>query len=556
MSTPLHVPLDAAPQATSLTVRALLQRMERGGLRVPAFQRPLRWKADDVVRLFDSMQRGYPIGALLFWKRSAEADPGHRLGGASLPLPENEDAWWIVDGQQRITALCAALLPLDDDRSRAWLVHFDPETGTFHSGLVSPAREGVDVPVDVLGDLRRLGKWFRTARLTEAQETRVEDVQQRILDYSLSGYLMETDDPAALRGVFARMNSTGARMRADEVFQALLGESSVPGGGLDLSRLQLACDMNGFGQPPRSEMLKAVLAMSGHDPTRRPEELPEHALGSMVDQQAAEDALVQAVFFLQDSPRGSSPGAGIPCYSLLPYPVVFVILARWFLLHPDTAATDLRALSQWLWRGVLTAAHERAKVSKLRHQVRAIRGDDVNEDLRALLAEAGCPPRVDWELQRFHSKSAHSRVEILALLELRPRHRDGFVSWRALVSSGERVARELFRSQDLGGAPEHLIALARTAANRVLSDARHTGLRSEFATWTEEDAEALASHLLDADAPQVLATDQALARVLPQRAARLRTHVGAFLSERAGLGQPLVLSADTYADESGDATHG
>ena len=546
---PLHVPLEKAPKAISLTVRSLLQLMAEGGLRVPPFQRPLRWASADVVKLFDSMQRGYPIGALLFWQRESPHLPEHRLGGAPLPLPANPEAWWIVDGQQRVTALTAALLELGPERPPTWRVYWDPTTRTFHSGDVKPERRGFDVPLEALGDLRRLLRWFRTAQLSEAEWSTVEDVQQRILDYPLSGYLMETNSVDALRGVFARMNSTGVRMRADEVFQALLGESEQPERALDLRRLQRACDVEGFGEPPRGEVLKAVMAMSGHDPTRRPEELPEESLATMVGVEQAEQALIDTAGFLRAAPNAPRPGAGIPAYALLPYPVVFVILARWFLKHPDTTPLQRSQLAQWLWRGVLTAAHERAKVSKLREQARMIRGEDTTSDLRALLAAAGCPTRVDWELQRFTSVNARSRVEILALLDLHPCHRDGPVSWRALVSSGERIARELFRSQDLRQASEAVKELARTAANRVLSDARHTGLRSDFVDWDPNvDAPALASHLLEADTPRTLSQTDAVERVLRQRAARLQAHVTTFLTRRAGVGQPIVQPVDAYID--------
>lgn len=54
-SSDLHVPLDKPPQAISLTVRSLLSRVVSGGIRVPEFQRPLRWRSDDVVKLFDSL---------------------------------------------------------------------------------------------------------------------------------------------------------------------------------------------------------------------------------------------------------------------------------------------------------------------------------------------------------------------------------------------------------------------------------------------------------------------------------------------------------------------
>ena len=41
---------------------------EGGGLWLPNIQRPFVWSEDQIARLFDSIMREYPIGALLVWK--------------------------------------------------------------------------------------------------------------------------------------------------------------------------------------------------------------------------------------------------------------------------------------------------------------------------------------------------------------------------------------------------------------------------------------------------------------------------------------------------------
>ncbi len=43
-----------------------------GRLRVPEFQRNFRWTRKDVLNLFDSILKGYPIGSLLLWSRPAQ----------------------------------------------------------------------------------------------------------------------------------------------------------------------------------------------------------------------------------------------------------------------------------------------------------------------------------------------------------------------------------------------------------------------------------------------------------------------------------------------------
>lgn len=546
----LYVPLDKPPTAFSLTVRKVLGRVQAGEIRVPSFQRPLRWNASEVVKLFDSILKGYPIGSLLFWKHSFPADAELPIGSARISAPAVADGWFIVDGQQRTTALAAALLDLDQRGDPRWAIYFDPATNAFFSKPPGAAEIGEFVPLSALGDIRRLGKWFRTCQLSEDEQSRVEDVQQRLLDYEIPGYLMETDDIDALRGVFARLNSTGVRMRADEVFQALLGtnvgsEHGGQSGKIDLATLQRECDLDSFGSLPRPEALKALLAMSGIDPSKRLEDLGEHAAATLVGASDAIEALRRTVAFLQAPVDAPEPGAGIPAYAFIPYPVVFVLLARWFHLFPEPDPTTRRELSRWLWRGVATGVHQRAAVSAMRRQVREIQPEDMDGSLRRLLAAVGEPVSREWSLEKFHANHAASRVEILTLLSRIPRDRVGPVSWQALVSTGERVAREIARSESWKSLSTGAKELARTAANRALLDARHSGLSVEFLSWSwEADREALESHLIDE--PALTALEEDIDGFLTHRAARLRTEVASFLAHRTGLGEPRLFPVASY----------
>lgn len=552
-SSSLYTSLPKAPSALSLTVRKLVQRVEAGAVRVPSFQRPLRWTADDVVKLFDSILRGYPIGSLLFWKKSSglPENPELPVGNALLKVPAVVDGLWIVDGQQRTTALAASLLDLDQRGDLRWSVRYDPRSQQICAGSPTPAEARIHVPLSVLGDLRRLGRWFsKDCDLTPEEQRHVEDVQQRILDYELPCYVVETNDVAALRGVFARLNSTGVRMRADEVFQALLGQDAGSPSGrraLDLSLLQRACDVDGFGEAPRGEVLKAILAMSGLDPSKRLEDLGENAVGKLVDAGDAAEALRRCVAFLQSSPGAELPGAGIPAYAFVPYPVAFIILARWFHLFPSSSSTVLRQLAQWLWRGIATGIHQRAAVSAMRHQVRTIHEGDEFGSLERLLDAVREYPLGEWSLDPFHATHAASRVETLALLSFVPRDKSGPVSWRALLSDGQRVAREVFRVDAFEPGP--LRKLARTAANRVLLDARHTNLATELRTWSwEQDRTALESHLIDeAGLVAIQASDEQ--SFLERRAARMRASVASFLNDRAALDGPRLLPVEAYYAE-------
>lgn len=549
-------PLGRGPTATTVTVKDLIQKVRAGEIRIPRFQRPLRWKQPDVVRLLDSIWRGYPVGSLLFWKREAPAGT-LSVGGARLEAPAVREAWWVVDGQQRTTALAATLLDLDHASDRRWIASFDPAAEEFRADGPGPHEIGRIVPVSVLGDLRRLGRWLREeSRLDESEVDRVERAQERILGYSIPAYVVDTDDEQALRGVFARLNSTGARMRADEVFQALLGAPSEGGErSLDLDELQRECDVDGFGMPPRAEIHKAILAMAGLDPTRRLDDrhVDRRHLPSRED---AAEALSRTRDFLMRS-------CGIPMFGLIPYPVAFVILARWFHVFGSEDEVHLARLARWLWRGALTGAHQRAAVSKMREQVRDIRDDeDESTSLDRLLARVEDRPVTSWKLEPFHSRSARSRIETLALLARHPRDRWGFVVPGELVSGNDvsdddhvgesssqgRIAREVFASRDLQGLAGNDLELAKTAANRVVLGGVHTGLQSEIRSWVgPEHASLRASHLIDDETFAAL-TRKDVGTFLRRRAEAVRGAVERFTTVRAAWDEPDLKPLELYFD--------
>ncbi|HZH38994.1 MAG TPA: DUF262 domain-containing protein, partial [Bacillales bacterium] len=46
----------------------LLDDIAAGKYKIPVFQRDFVWKQSQMIDLFDSILKGYPIGSLLFWK--------------------------------------------------------------------------------------------------------------------------------------------------------------------------------------------------------------------------------------------------------------------------------------------------------------------------------------------------------------------------------------------------------------------------------------------------------------------------------------------------------
>lgn len=79
----------------------ILSSLETGNIAIPEIQRPFVWKSKKVTDLIDSLYHSYPIGYIIIWQK-----PDVRLKDGSNSNAKDV----IIDGQQRITSLKAALL--------------------------------------------------------------------------------------------------------------------------------------------------------------------------------------------------------------------------------------------------------------------------------------------------------------------------------------------------------------------------------------------------------------------------------------------------------------
>jgi hypothetical protein len=82
-------------------IETLLSWIKSGDIAIPEIQRPFVWKAAKVRDLIDSLYNGYPVGYIITWR-----NPDVKLKNGELSAGKKV----LIDGQQRITALTAAII--------------------------------------------------------------------------------------------------------------------------------------------------------------------------------------------------------------------------------------------------------------------------------------------------------------------------------------------------------------------------------------------------------------------------------------------------------------
>lgn len=85
-------------------ISAILGLINAGQFVVPEIQRPFVWRRSQVRDLIDSLYNGYPTGYIITWKNpDVQTKDGSVANGKHV----------LIDGQQRITALMAAIVGLE-----------------------------------------------------------------------------------------------------------------------------------------------------------------------------------------------------------------------------------------------------------------------------------------------------------------------------------------------------------------------------------------------------------------------------------------------------------
>lgn len=513
--------LERRPEARAVRVEDLLGEIRRGRIRVPDFQRVFRWGREDAKGLMDSIYRGYPIGTLLLWETGAEAQSVH-FGPLEVAAPSRADAWWVVDGQQRVVSLARVLLaphPSTDE----FALYFDLDESVFIVATTAMRQRQDDpsrwLPMAVVQDSEQLFRWMLDEQPPPERRERAIRVGKRIREYELPAYIVHTNSEATLREIFGRINNSGKQLQSNEVFDALHGARSTS----KPSRISdIVEDLQGlgFGRVEEKILYRLLRVLTGADVTGRGERgilrlSDAEAQMAYARTAAAAKAVVQ---FLKHD-------VGIPHYSLLPYKQPLVTLGKFFHHYPSPTARSRLLLARWLWRGALNGAHRGDTVSTRRALDQIVEGDEEFSVQRMLKNVASEP--IEWPSvsEPFNFRFAHGKLQALALAALGPLD---IVSEEQLnpaevfdVPSDEIPLPDIVTGSHSGG--------GHSVANRLLH-VRIPGLRRALTAVQNEKV--LASHAISSEAHLALIGGDT-ERFLRLRAGALETHFRAFFERRA-----------------------
>ncbi|GGS44855.1 DUF262 domain-containing protein [Streptomyces parvus] len=214
--------MGLANQRIASQIEDLLQ----GKVVIPSIQRDFVWMRPDVRDLFDSLYRGYPVGALLLWKTNLTVP--FKTAAVVQADKSAHQPLYLLDGQQRLTSLAWVYRPESKADGRLIDLRFDVRTEEFVNPSAIQSKDPLLFRVSTLLQenvqyhevLRaagvdysapQFGAWMQ--RLQKVHDIRKQEIA--VITY-------ESDDYEEVAELFARLNKGGRRLsKGDLVYSAI-----------------------------------------------------------------------------------------------------------------------------------------------------------------------------------------------------------------------------------------------------------------------------------------------------------------------------------------------
>lgn len=216
----------------NVTIEEILGWIKQGKIGLPEMQRPFVWSTAKVRDLIDSLYNGYPIGYIVTWQNPA-------VGLKNDSSSNNKEI--IIDGQQRLTALKAALsgekVVSQQYITKRIKISFKPSTGEFNT--LNSAIEKDPLWINDISDIfksdfnsysyvtdnaKKLGMapedlGATLQKLLAIRQSEIGDIK---LGYNLS--------IGAVTDIFNRINSKGVSLSSADLAMSRLSADTVHGG--------------------------------------------------------------------------------------------------------------------------------------------------------------------------------------------------------------------------------------------------------------------------------------------------------------------------------------
>ncbi len=402
---------------TAPKIDRIMNRIEEGDIKIPAFQRGFVWNQEQVLDLLDSIYRDYPIGSILLWQTSERLKSTRNIGGFLIPEREPEyPVNYVLDGQQRLATIYAIFCK---DRGRdpqnvrydidpdIFEIYFDLDDDGFvpdydlddgHANLKMTSLLDADKFFD---DVNKLNKKYRK---------KARDLQSKFMNYEIPVVTTTKRSKEEVGTIFERINNTGTRLTTLDLMVAWTwGEEFHLREELD--QIKEVLDSKGFGETPDKIVLQCLAGII--EKTTKTKDIiklkPETVRNSM---DKLNSSLEKSIDFL-------STELTVISRDFLPHSHQIVPLTFFFSRVNTPNQEQSKTLKQWFWKTSFSKRYSGSTDKKMNDDI-AFFQKVVNGDYLDIQKYSYSVDKSSLINQRFSKSSPFTRAFLLLLAQNNP----------------------------------------------------------------------------------------------------------------------------------------
>ncbi|GAA2423409.1 DUF262 domain-containing protein [Streptomyces glaucus] len=358
-----------------------VENLLQGRVVIPSIQRDFVWMRPDVRDLFDSLYRGYPVGALLLWKTNLTVP--FKTAAVVQADKAAHQPFYLLDGQQRLTSLAWVYRPESKADGRLIDLRFDVRTEEFVNPSAIQSKDPLLFRVSTLLQENvqyhevlnaagveysdpHFGAWMQ--RLQRVHDIRRQEIA--VITY-------ESDDYEEVAELFARLNKGGRRLsKGDLVYSAIAARWAEGLDTMDAFHQELQDSNFALNREAVLRLMSLLAGAGAHHIKLIGADMDEAALKEAWH--ATERALRFAIDFLKGE-------CSIPRSEVLSSPNVTIVPAL-LLHHRDGKLRpgEAQLLRRWVYTAMAFSHYSLQVEGKLDAEARLIRtraGEDLFAEL-------------------------------------------------------------------------------------------------------------------------------------------------------------------------------
>ncbi len=383
-------------ESHNLPVRQHIQRIAEGDYVLPEFQRTFVWDEDKILRLWDSLCHGYPVGQLMLWDWGETDIPMRSFGREQEAVAPRKGSWAIIDGQQRLTAVYLLLsgnTPLKFDLAKQGFTYSDGQNCLRLDVLRNAEGQSVEFS-------EAAGGQFFQIHSTPAQKKQFG----KVIDY-LNGILNQRSLPSqtirrAAYGIvisaFRRLNEQGEPLNDAEIAMAGISEHWP---GVFRRTYNLLHRMNVEMGYDRAEDPTFVLQVwaAVHTGQRQilnlaPDERSNHY--RYAKPELYEESWRKTEAGISDLIEMMRTALDLTNFQFVRVSYPLAVVAHFLANHPSASDEDRNAIRRWLILSLVTGRYHERPLRKFGADIKATTSNSTLANLFSHRTEALDPRRV------------------------------------------------------------------------------------------------------------------------------------------------------------------